>query len=302
MTYCFLSPIYTMTFVLPATLFRRQLRRILNSSVMSMQTSAKQARPDHLERTANNTREDVISPATVTSITQLSATVKGLKLKVHDLRLRFKAGQWVDMTIPGVDVVGGFSMSSSPRQLCDKGMIDLAVKHSSHPPAAWVHEKCKTGDQVTVRTGGDFYYDPQPGDLPTHLLLLAGGVGINPLISILRHVTDLNQSDMEKPVQARLLYSARSEDELIYKDALISLEENHKNVKCQFFVTKELCTHPVLKSGRITKTEIEEAVRELGADQTTCYICGPFPMIKSLEGQLLTLDVPPERILYEKWW
>ena len=45
------------------------------------------------------------------------------------------------MFIPGVDVVGGFSMYSSPGQLQRTGSLDLAVKLSPHPPAAWVHSQ-----------------------------------------------------------------------------------------------------------------------------------------------------------------
>ena len=45
----------------------------------------------------------------------------------------------VDMMIPGVETVGGFSMCSSPQLLQQSGVLDLAVKYSSHPPAHWVH-------------------------------------------------------------------------------------------------------------------------------------------------------------------
>ena len=45
------------------------------------------------------------------------------------------------MFIPQVDIVGGFSMYSSPEQLQREGTLDLAVKYSKHPPALWVHTK-----------------------------------------------------------------------------------------------------------------------------------------------------------------
>ena len=45
----------------------------------------------------------------------------------------------VDMFIPTVDVVGGFSMSSSPQRLATEGVLELAVKYALHPPAFWVH-------------------------------------------------------------------------------------------------------------------------------------------------------------------
>ena len=47
----------------------------------------------------------------------------------------------IDFFIPGVATVGGFSICSSPRELKDTSTIELAVKHSNHPPALWVHTK-----------------------------------------------------------------------------------------------------------------------------------------------------------------
>jgi hypothetical protein len=47
----------------------------------------------------------------------------------------------VDMYIPGVETVGGFSMCSSPLKLEREQCMDLAVKYSKHPPAYWIHSK-----------------------------------------------------------------------------------------------------------------------------------------------------------------
>lgn len=55
--------------------------------------------------------------------------------------LSFLPGQWVDFFIPGLPVAGGFSFVSTPCQLEQEGTFELAVKHSTHPPAAWMHEQ-----------------------------------------------------------------------------------------------------------------------------------------------------------------
>ena len=49
----------------------------------------------------------------------------------------------IDLTIPGVSTVGGFSMCSAPSKLIHKGELDLAIKYSSHPPAHWAHTQVK---------------------------------------------------------------------------------------------------------------------------------------------------------------
>ena len=77
-----------------------------------------------------------------------------------------------------------------------------------------------------VRVGGDFYYSPAS---PCNLLLVAGGVGINPLLSILLHHSWLvgrrgqeeekgeEEEEEEEGKRAKLLYSAKTVKELIFK-------------------------------------------------------------------------------------
>nr|XP_032806856.1 oxidoreductase NAD-binding domain-containing protein 1-like isoform X3 [Petromyzon marinus] len=100
---------------------------------------------DHLERTSNNFRQEMLSAATVLEILDASPSVKRLALHVHKPHFNFKAGQWVDLFIPGVSKVGGFSLCSSPERLAEESLVELAVKYSSHPPAHWVHRQDAPG-------------------------------------------------------------------------------------------------------------------------------------------------------------
>lgn len=74
--------------------------------------------------------------------------------------------------------------------------------------------------QVAVRVGGNFYFDPQPSDPVVDLLLIAGGVGINPLYSILLHTADLlrhTHGHRYTPGHTHLCYSAKNTKELLFK-------------------------------------------------------------------------------------
>uniref|UniRef100_UPI003B3BB708 oxidoreductase NAD-binding domain-containing protein 1 isoform 5 n=1 Tax=Rattus norvegicus TaxID=10116 RepID=UPI003B3BB708 len=112
------------------------LRSLTLASVMRSRRKT-----DHLERTATVLRREVMAAAKVCEITHESPSVKSLRLLVADKDFSFKAGQWVDFFIPGVSVVGGFSICSSPQQLERERIIELAVKYTNHPPAVWVHNK-----------------------------------------------------------------------------------------------------------------------------------------------------------------
>ena len=82
-------------------------------------------------------------------------------------------------------------MSSAPSLLEEEGTLDLAVKASLAAPAHWVHTACKVGDTVGLRVGGNFFH-PTPGlSFPHSILLVAGGVGINPLFSIMQQCKSL---------------------------------------------------------------------------------------------------------------
>ncbi|KAK3105136.1 hypothetical protein FSP39_017991 [Pinctada imbricata] len=277
------------------------------------------SKSDHLQRTADNTRENVVSMATIIGMRDESKTVKSLKLKVHDKRVAFKAGQWVDMFIPGVDKVGGFSMWSRPSQLLTDQTLDLAIKYSDHPPAMWVHTECKVGTEVHVRVGGDIYFDRDASQnlerKDPNLLLIAGGIGINPIISIMSHVADLktreDNSDSGKERaepgysgKCALLYSSSTVDELLFKDHILSICESFPHdMKYYLHATQEGSQLPdSIRKKRIDDSDLQECLTYLGTENILTYICGPPPMIHSIEEKLLKMGLQQNQILYEKWW
>ncbi|XP_019636081.1 PREDICTED: oxidoreductase NAD-binding domain-containing protein 1-like isoform X2 [Branchiostoma belcheri] len=267
---------------------------------------------DHLERTKENTRQQTLTEAVVESMYDLSPTVKSLSLKVNNEDFSFKAGQWVDFFIPSIKTVGGYSMSSAPHKLQHQGILELAVKFSQHPPAKWVHTQCHVGSKVRMRAGGDFNFDPQDGDQSKDLLLIAGGVGINPLYSIVQHVVDLHRLSQKsetayKPGRTVLLYSARDEGELLFREQILRLCKEVPDISFQCFVTqqqefKDPSQFPRPKVGRITQEDLKAELSCLHGDHILSYICGPPPMIESMADQLSCLGVDRGNIKFEKWW
>lgn len=233
-----------------------------------------------------------------------------MRIAVHP-DFSFKAGQWVDFFIPGVEKVGGFSMCSSPALLQREGVLELAVKYAKHPPAHWVHTMCTVGSRVAMRVGGDFFFDPSPSDPPVDLLLVAGGVGINPLYSILLHATDLlhlNRSSAGRDCNigsAHLCYSAKNTEELLFKKSIMeACREFPDKLSCDFHVTQqstdvEPLLQPFVKRARITEAELRAHV---DPQRTLCYLCGPPPMIEAISETLMGLGLAKDRILFEKWW
>ncbi|XP_010073617.1 PREDICTED: oxidoreductase NAD-binding domain-containing protein 1 isoform X2 [Pterocles gutturalis] len=229
---------------------------------------------DHLERTANNFRHEVISQAKVCGITNESETVKRLRLAMANKDFTFKAGQWVDFFIPGVSVVGGFSICSSPGLLEREGILELAVKHTLHPPAHWVHTECTLDSEVALRVGADL------------------------------HGYQEGKGNGYKMGTVKLYYSAKNTSELLFKKNILGLMNAFPGkITCHFHVTQQrshICKElqPHVTEGRISAKDLEKHVSK----DTLWYICGPPPMIESVSKLLSNMGVPRNCVFFEKWW
>jgi len=194
--------------------------------------------------------------ATVLSRKQLSPTVTKLTLQIQPPNTEdrpttpftFLPGQWVDFKplltpsptspsssrpVPPKDAIGGYSITSIPSNL---PLFELAIQKSRHPVAEWVALHAQPEDLVTVRVGGNFTYSSpsrsssnrdnvnvmeQSQTKKKNLLFIAGGVGINPLFSMIRQWhEDFSNGKIARDSKAVLLYSGRSTKELLFLQEL----------------------------------------------------------------------------------
>lgn len=260
-------------------------------------------RPDHLTRTAGEPREDCISDAKIVRIQQETPTIKELHLEVSDANFTFKAGNWVDFFIPKMEKVGGYSICSVP---ADLPSLRLAVKQSSHPPAAWCHSDAASGASVQVKAGGIFCWDPN-GDAERaaeHLVLVAGGIGINPLYSIAQEVLATPVAKLPKLHKISLLYSAATPEELVYRQHLEDLAVKDCRLHLRLHVTRSSVDDWAGCTGRIDTSVLQDAFNQEPQDlKQLCYVCGPPAMtdalVESLQGPL---GLPSEAVRVERWW
>ena len=231
-------------------------------------------------------------PATITSVTFETPTVKSFALDLGGREIGFSAGQWVDLfvTIEGAEAVGGYSITSSP---ADQTTIRLAVKHdgSDHPVTNWLHDYARAGDVVEVSLGGDFTYTP---DEAGSIVLIGGGIGMTPLMSIVRTVDEMAQI-----TRLALVYSASSPDELLFRRELEAIAVRNSRIRCVFTVTRSVPETWDGHTGRIDGEFLRTEGIDLGA---LFFICGPPGMIQDVAAMLGALGVPGERIRYEQWW
>ena len=235
---------------------------------------------------------DMRIPANITAIRRETPTVRSFALDLGGREIGFSAGQWIDLfvTIEGAEAVGGYSITSSPN---DQTMIRLAVKHdgSDHPVTNWLHDGAREGDQVEVSLGGDFTYTPDEAE---SIVLIGGGIGMTPLMSIVRTVDEISRNTC-----LTLLYSASSTDELLFRRELESIAANSPRIRCVFTVTRPARQTWDGRTGRIDA----EMLRTEGIDlDALFFICGPPAMIQDVAAMLAAFGVPESRVRYEQWW
>lgn len=199
-------------------------------------------------------------------------------------------------------------MTSAPYLTEKYGILDLAVKYSSYPPTHWIHKECHIGSEVTIRVGGEFFYDPQPNtkSATADLLLIGGGVGINPMVSIANHYTRLvkkNNIPGVKPGKLKLFYCAKTCKDLVFRSVFEEMKRKVTSISSNYYVTKEP-SEILLENtfrGRLDKEILEDAIRGFEKSNLLCYICGPTSMIEDMEKVLLQIGITKDSIKFEKW-
>ena len=170
-----------------------------------------------------------------------------------------------------------------------EGFIELAIKVSDRPVTRFIHEKAVVGDFLYIDGGqGDVFYLGEMGDV----VLIAAGIGITPVMSILRYVHDSTRNN------ALIIYGAHQPGELVFYEDIVKIVENSHRIRSVFTVS---VASPdwIGRVGRIDKALIESL--ELDMDMLY-YISGPREMIEDTIDILKELDVSVDRMRYEFWW
>ena len=232
-------------------------------------------------------------PVRIADMKEISPTVKSFTLALDGQPFTFLPGQWIDcfIEIDGKSEVVGYSMTSAPNE---DDWFSIAVKLvGDNPVTDYLHDCAKVGDTLIVEGGsGDFHYTTEGESHP--LALIAGGIGITPITSIIRHIDKTNLQ-----VLTTLVYSASAPSELLFREEFEDTATRNPNFHTHFTVTRSHSEHWNGDTGRIDAAALQEA----GIDANhICYICGPPEMIQAMLAALKEIGVPEERLRYEQWW
>ena len=217
--------------------------------------------------------------------------VRSLVLDVPDWAGHL-AGQHVDVRLTaedGYQAQRSYSIASAPE---DKHLELTIERLDAGEVSPYLADDLKPGDALELRgpIGGYFVWREELGG---PLLLLAGGSGVVPFRSILRHHAATHSS-----VPVRLLYSVRSISEVIYRQELEQLAA--RGIDVRFTLTREW---PDDWTGYRRRVDLE-LLRDVAwplEKRALAYICGPTGFVEAAANSLVMLGHDPARIRTERF-
>jgi len=155
-------------------------------------------------------------------------------------------------------------------------------------------DELRVGDRLELRgpIGGYFVWSPGDGG---PLLLAGGGSGIVPLMAMLRARVTAGSE-----VAVRLLMSARSIDEVIYRDELAAISHDQPGVAIVQTLTR---AQPAgwTGYGRRVDREMLADVAWPASEEPRCYACGPTGFVEAVASALVDLGHQPQKIRTERF-
>src|SRR6266567_321294 len=191
-------------------------------------------------------------------------------------------------TPEGKPVKRSFTIASSPTQ---HDYVEITVKHEEGGVVSGIlHDHVHEGDLIDVSgPSGLFTFT---GRECKCILLIGGGVGITPLMSVLRYLTDRSW-----PGDIFLLYCVKTPQDIIFREELDYLRRRNPNVRVAISVSRPDGTDWKGATGRIAKELITQFVPDVASRYV--HICGPVPMMEAAREMLVELGVPKGRIKTE---
>ncbi|MEO6224305.1 MAG: 2Fe-2S iron-sulfur cluster-binding protein [Sphingomicrobium sp.] len=213
-------------------------------------------------------------------------------------RFAFRAGQHLTLraTLGGEEVRRNYSLCTAPG---DGDWMVTVKRIGGGLFSNWVGDRLKAGDSIDVMPPHGSFTTDFEGSRRRHLVGIAGGSGITPVMSLIRTLLS------EEP-QSRftLLYGSRDSSSIIFLEALAGLKDKHlRRLEIYHFLDGEE-QDIALFNGMLSRERLDEALPALvpdAADVDGWFICGPGPMMDGAEGALLDQGIAKEKIHIERF-
>ena len=218
------------------------------------------------------------------------------------VKFNYKPGQFITLSLDvnGKNIKRSYSISSTPSR---PHTIEVTVKRVPAPhdePGAppglisnWLHDNLTVGSQIEVNAPmGKFTNFANPS---SKILLISAGSGITPMMSMSRWICDTVSN-----VDIVFLHSARSPEDIIFRQELEMMTARYPNFKLAITVTRPVPGQPWYGyTGRISETILPAIASDY--KERTVYVCGPNPFMEATKELLQNISFPMENYYEESF-
>ena len=202
----------------------------------------------------------------------------------------FVPGQFLNVAfgIGGARMNRSYSISSSPTQ---RDYVELTVRREPRGAVSrHINDLLKVGDHIEA--GGPVGRFTFSGTEADSIVLIAGGVGLTPMMSITRYLTERAWAG-----DVFLIYSCRTPTDFIFANEVAALQRLNPKLHVAVTISSAEGTDWRGLRGRISKELLTQTVPDLASRRI--HLCGPPPLMDSVKAILTDLGVPPDRVKTE---
>jgi Na+-transporting NADH:ubiquinone oxidoreductase subunit F len=227
----------------------------------------------------------------VSYVEDLTYDIKLVRFKlIEPKEIDFKPGQYVQIQVPGIEVIRAYSIASDPKQ---KNEIELIIRLVPNGQATtFVHKAMEVGDKIII-TGpyGDFFLRE---DSNKDMICIAGGSGKAPIRSILYA---LQAKGMQRKV--KYFFGARSKKDLYYTEEFRALEKEFPNFEYIPALSEPLPEDEWDGDVGLITDVVDRHTKDLS--DVEGYLCGSPGMIKACINVLKKHDMKDDNILFDNF-
>lgn len=223
----------------------------------------------------------------VSKIETLTPRIKSIFIAIEHEKIEFQAGHYVNLILPGMEErPRAFSIASPP---CEDNVIELNVALVEGGEATtWLHNELKVGDELQFSGPYGRFFVRESA--PEPMIFLAGGSGLSSPKSMILDLFEKGESR-----QITLVYGARNQEELYYRELFEELAAEHAN----FTFVPVLSEEPEDSSWQGQRGFVHEAAKAHFDGKFAghkAYMCGPPVMIDAcittlMQGRLFERDM-----------
>ncbi|MER6973005.1 benzoate 1,2-dioxygenase electron transfer component BenC [Nocardioides sp. NPDC000445] len=223
---------------------------------------------------------------TVVGLDRLSPTTVELAIDIPNRgELAFLPGQYVNIAVPGTEVTRSYSFANAPHE---ERLVFLVKLTPGGAMSTWLTERAAVGDEVTF-TGPNGSFFLREARRP--VLMLAGGTGLAPVLSMLRQL-DVDGCDRG----GRLVHGVSTDDDLVKLDEVEELVSRLPGFTWDHCVSDPSST--AANKGYVMSLIGDE---DLHDGDVAIYLCGPPPMVEAVRTHVAGAGIQPTGFYYEKF-